>query len=137
MNRIGFLLLAIGVILASLGFVYNEPRFTGIGLVPLLVLFVLSAAFTEVVDYTHSQHSEQQHPIVDFVWRGAALVGIVLTALALWHSTVSGGTGIPLAIAAAALPASIVLYTSFNNVRVTQWRAKRGVRRRGRRGDSG
>ena len=137
MNRAGFLLLAIGVILGTLGFYYDEPRFTGIGLVPLIVLFVLSAAFTEVVDFTHNQHSEPQHAIVDFAWRGAVVVGVALTLLALWHSTVSGGTGIPLAIAAAALPASIFLYTSLNDTRVREWRAKRGVRRRGRRADSG
>jgi hypothetical protein len=137
MNRIGFLLLAVGVILATLGVVYDEPRYTAIGLVPLWVLFVLAAAFTDLVDYTHSRHEEPMPAIMDFVWRGAAVIGGVLTVLALWHSTASGGTGIPLAVAAASLPASIFLYTVLNDRRVEEWRGRRAARRRASREESG
>ena len=129
MNRFGFLLLAVGVILASLGWWYDEPGYTALGLAFLIPLYVLAAVFTDAVDYTHSRHAEPMHRVMDFVWRGAAVVGGVLAVLALWHSTVSGGTGIPLAIAAASLPASIFLYSVANNVRVDEWRARRAARR--------
>ena len=137
MNRFGFLLLAVGVILATLGWWYGEPRYTGIGLLFLLPLYFLAAAFTDVVDYTHSRHAEPMHGLMDFLWRGAAVVGILLTLVALWHSTVSGGTGVPLAIAAASLPVSIAFYTVLNDVRVEEWRAKRAARRRVGREEGG
>lgn len=133
MNRFGFLLLAVGVILASLGWWYDEPRYTGIGLAFLVPLYVLAAVFTEAVDFTHSRHAEPMHRLVDFVWRGAAVIGGVLALLALWHSTASGGTGIPLAIAAASLPASIFFYSVVNDARVEAWRARRAARRARRR----
>jgi hypothetical protein len=102
-----------------------------------MVLYVLAAVFTDVVDYTHRGHAEPKHGLVDFLWRGSAIVGILLFFAALWHSTASGGTGIPLAIAAASLPASIFFYDLLNDVRVQEWRARRASRRGVSREQSG
>jgi hypothetical protein len=129
MNRVGFWLLAVGVILAGLGWVYDEPRYTGLGLVPLVVLFVLATAFPDVIDYRHRSHAEPMPLVTSRIWTGTALVGVGLTLAALWHSTASGGTGIPLAIAAATLPVSIVLYSIINDERVVEWRHAKAAKR--------
>jgi hypothetical protein len=132
MNRLGFLLLAVGVILAGLGWFYDQPAYTGIGLIPLVVLYLLAAFLPDVIDYTHSRHAESMPPVMNWAWRGAAYVGVAMFVAATWHSTASGGTGLPLAVAAAALPISIVGYGIVNDDRVRQWRQSRGLKRRGR-----
>jgi hypothetical protein len=134
MNRLGFLLLAVGVILAGLGWFYDEPRYTGIGLMPLFVLFALAFLTPEAIDFTHSGHAEPMPAIMDWAWRGTAVIGGILAILALWHSTASGGTGIALAAGAAALPLSILSYTVINDERVAEWRASRSAKRQQRRG---
>jgi hypothetical protein len=126
--------LAVGVILASLGWYYGQPLYTGAGLIPLIALYALAALFPAAIDYTHSGHEEPIPAVVSWVWRGAAYVGVGLFLAAMWHSSVSGGTGVPLALAAAALPASIVGYGMINDERVRHWRAARGLRRRRRPG---
>jgi hypothetical protein len=132
MNRLGFLLLAVGVILAGLGWFYGEPAYTGIGLIPLVVLFGLAVVVPDAIDYTHSRHAESMTPVMSWAWRGAAYVGVALFVAATLHSTASGGTGLPLALAAAALPVAIVGYGIVNDDRVREWRRSRGLKRRGR-----
>ena len=130
MNRVGFLLLAIGVILAALGWFYDEPTYTGIGLIPLLILYLLATTFPDVIDYKHSRYAATMPTAMRWIWRWVAALGAVVALLALWHSTVSGWTGLPpLAAAAAALCGSIVWYTVVNDARVSQWRESKAAKR--------
>jgi hypothetical protein len=132
MNRVGFLLLAVGVILAALGWLYDEPTYTGIGLLPLLVLYVLAAVFPDVIDYRHSRHAAVMPAVMNWMWRGVAVVGIVIAFIAVWHSSAAGWAGIPVVAAGAALSFSILVYTVLNDSRVAAWRQAKSEKRRRR-----
>lgn len=132
MNRIGFLLLAVGVILAALGWLYNEPTYTGIGLVPLVVLYVLAAGFPDLIDYTNRQHAAVMPAVFDKMWNGVAVVGLGIAAIAFWHASAAGWVSLPVVFAGLGLSGSIWLYTAVNDGRVAAWRQAKAEKRRRR-----